>query len=163
MFYLTKLSKELSLKPQDLGIDIKNLISTKIKDLEGVVVGDNGYIIAILEFNHSGRGKVDNETGDVNYKIDYQAISFKPIKGEILQAIASIINEYGFFCNIGPLQIFVSEHTIGESWKFESEDNSWNASNSGNPKIVVGSVVTLKIIAIRINSNEISALGTIYA
>ena len=69
MFYLSSLTKEICLYPKDLTLDIKDLISNKIRELEGSVIGNYGYIISIVEFNQTSKGKVDNETGRVNYKI----------------------------------------------------------------------------------------------
>ena len=112
MFYLSSLTKEICVYPKDLTSDIKLLISSKIRELEGTVVGNYGYIISIIEFNQTSKGKVDNETGRVNYKIMYKAITFKPVVGEIMNVFPMFINEHGFFCNVGHLQIFISQHMM---------------------------------------------------
>lgn len=184
MFYLSSLTKEICLYPKDLTSDVKSLISSKIRELEGTVVGNYGYIISIIEFNQTSKGKVDNETGRVNYKVMYKAITFKPSVGEILNTYPFFINEHGFFCKVGHLQIFVSQHMM-TNWKFNPEDNTWNNtrnntriiqvvkkksdSEEGNGEIEetnssiikIGNIIRIKIIAFRINSNEITALGNL--
>ena len=154
MFFLTNLTKELSLLPQDLGIDIRELISKKIRELEGNVIGDHGYIVAIVKFERSGTGTVENDTGNVNFKIAYEAITYKPIKGEIIKAIPFFVNDHGFFCNVGPLQIFVSKHMMGENWEYI--DEVWKNEDE---TIDIDIPIKLQIMATRINSNEITALG----
>lgn len=199
MFYLSSLTKEICLYPKDLTSDIKSLISGKIRELEGTVVGNYGYIISIIEFNQTSKGKVDNETGRVNYKVMYKAITFKPNVGEVLNTFPFFINEHGFFCKVGHLQIFVSQHMM-KNWKYNPEDNTWDKKNgskavkqlkksedseeseeeneeeseeeseeetketrveSQENKIKIGNMIRIKIIAFRINSNEITALAEI--
>lgn len=157
MFYLSSLTKDLCVDPENLSSDIKSLISSKIKEIEGTVIGNYGYIISIVEFSQVSKGKIDNETGKVNYKINYKAITFKPFVNEILKAYPFFINEHGFFCKVGHLQIFVSQHMM-KDWNYISENNEWHKEG----KIVrVNNVMLLKIIAFRINSNEITALAEI--
>src|SRR6185369_7369397 len=125
MFYLSSLTKEICVYPKDLSSDIEILISNKIRELEGTVVGNYGYIISIIEFNRTSKGKIDSETGRVNYKIMYKAITFKPNVGEILNTFPIFINEHGFFCKVGHLQIFVSQHMM-KNWKYNPEENTWD-------------------------------------
>jgi DNA-directed RNA polymerase II subunit RPB7 len=125
MFYLSSLTKEICIYPKDLTSDIKSLIASKIRELEGSVVGNYGYVISIIEFNQTSKGKVDNETGRVNYKIMYKAITFKPNVGEILNTIPIFINEHGFFCKVGHLKIFISQHMM-KDWEYNSEENTWD-------------------------------------
>jgi DNA-directed RNA polymerase subunit E'/Rpb7 len=177
MFFLSSLTKEICLYPKDLTTDIKSLISDKIRELEGTVVGNYGYIISIIEFNQTSKGKIDNETGRVNYKVMYKAITYKPVVGEILNVSPFFINEHGFFCKVGHLQIFVSQHMM-KNWKYNPEDNIWQNKTSEADKtdktdktetseirtqniIKIGDTIRIKIIAFRINSNEITALAEI--
>ncbi len=159
MFYLSSLSKDICIYPKDLGCDIKSLISEKIRELEGTVMGSHGYIVSIVEFNQTSKGKVDNETGRVNYRIMYKAITFKPVIDEILDTFPVFINEHGFFCKVGLLQIFVSQH-IMENMRYNSTNKTWIYPN--NQVIDMDKLVRIQIIAFKINSNEITALGKLF-
>ena len=119
------------------------------------MIGNHGYIISIIEFNQTSKGKIDNETGRVNFKIMYKAITFKPVQGEILDTFPIFINEHGFFCKVGPLQIFVSQHMM-KNWEYNSEENIWKKNNEC---IKLDQMIRIKIVAIRINSNEITSLA----
>lgn len=156
MFYLTSLTKSLSLNPQDLDTDIKAVISEKIRDLEGTIVGSHGYVVSVLEFDQEGRGFIDNETGKVNFETNYNAIIFRPIQNEILDAVPDSINEYGIFYRIGPMNIFVSQYSISENLEYDFEENVWR---NDKDVIEIGKKSRLKIVALRINSDEITALG----
>lgn len=158
MFYLSSLTREISIFPKDLRKNTTELISNEIKSLEGSVIGDRGYILSIIEFNQVSKGKIDNETGRVNYKIMYKAITFRPCINEILFVMPVFINEHGFFCKIGHLQIFVSQYLLKDK-VYDPNSNSWNGKNDS---IKIGDKVKVRIINFRINFSEITALAEIY-
>lgn len=157
MFYLTNLTKELSIFPNDLGKNIEDIISERITDLEGVVIGENGYIVSIIEFTQKGDGIIDNETGRVTFKIDYKAITFKPFKGEILHSEVKYINEHGFYCSIGPINVFISKYRSPE-YIYDTEKNVWYDEKT---VINIKDIIPIEIIATKINTTEIACLGKI--
>lgn len=158
MFFLSSLSKEICILPKDLTGDTKTLLESKIKDLVGKIIGKHGYIVAIIDFNQMSKGKIDNETGRVNFKINYKAVTFNLVVGEILISRPFHINEYGFFCKVGPCQIFVSKHHLNPQWEYNSDKNIWVNETS---VVSIGEPVNLKITASGINSEEISGLAKI--
>lgn len=158
MFFLSSIPQEICINSKELTMDVKSLISNKIRKLEGKVDGNYGYIISMIEFNQTSKGKIDSETGKVNYKVMCKAITYKPIVGEIIEAVPYFINEHGFFCKIGHLQIFISQHMI-KDWKYNPEENIWKKNNTG--LINTSNVLRIKLMAVRINSNEITALGNL--
>lgn len=155
MFYLTTLSKDLSIFPSDLGNNTDDIISMRITDLEGSIIGENGYIVSIIEFSYKCDGIIDNETGRVNFKVDYKAITFKPVKNEKLNTEVKCINEHGFYCEIGPIRIFISKYSIPDL-VYNSEKNEWSG-------IRIGDIKLIEIIAIKINTTEITCLGSLTA
>lgn len=154
MFYLTNLSKELSILPHDLGKNVEHAISQRMTDLEGLIIGEDGYIVSIIEFSQRGDGIVDNETGKVNFKIEYKAITFKPLKNELVKSEVKFTNEHGFYCTIGPIMVFVSKYKM-DGYTFDLETNSWK----GKRDINIKDIVLIEIIAIKINTTEITCLG----
>jgi DNA-directed RNA polymerase subunit E'/Rpb7 len=47
--------------------------------------------------------------GDVLFTVKYQAVVFRPFKGEVLDGVVHTISKEGLFINIGPLDGFVSK------------------------------------------------------
>lgn len=160
MFYLTKLTKELSLNPIDLGFGIKELIKIQVRNIENQIIGEHGYVVLIVEFSYTDKGTVEKESGNVSFKINYNAIIFKPIKDEIVDCVVVMITEYGYFCRMGPVKVFVSRCMIDNNWEYLSEENVWK--NDERVIIEKNSIVRLKLVAVKINSNEITALGKKY-
>ena len=47
--------------------------------------------------------------GFVTFPLQYQAIVFRPFKGEVLDAIVTLVNKMGFFAEVGPLQVVMGK------------------------------------------------------
>ena len=51
----------------------------------------------------------------------FNAIVFRPFKGEVLDAVVTQVNKLGFFAQVGPLQVFVSKHLIPSDMRFDPQ------------------------------------------
>eukprot|EP01027_Heterolobosea_sp_BB2_P013417 GEZU01019358.1.p2 GENE.GEZU01019358.1~~GEZU01019358.1.p2 ORF type:complete len:100 (-),score=13.02 GEZU01019358.1:162-461(-) len=88
----------------------------------------------------------------------YEAIIFRPFRGEVVDAVVTRVNKMGFFAEAGPLQIFVSGHCIPNDMEFDANTSSYTA---GSIKIEKDSEVRLKIVGTTYNAPELFAIGTI--
>lgn len=73
-------------------------MQTQIKDklfadVEGTCTGRYGYVITVLSFANISKGKILPGSGLAEFKVNYQAIVFKPFKGEVLDAIVTTVNK----------------------------------------------------------------------
>lgn len=80
------------------------------RQVEGTCSGRHGYIVAIVGMDATGHGKVHDSYGYVSFQVRYTAIVLKPFKNEVMDAVVDNVNKMGFFANVGPLQVFVSNH-----------------------------------------------------
>ncbi|EYU34942.1 hypothetical protein MIMGU_mgv1a020255mg, partial [Erythranthe guttata] len=104
----------------------------------------HGFIVAITGVESIGKGLIRDGTGFVTFPVKYQCVVFRPFKGEILEAVVTMVNKMGFFAEAGPVQIFVSNHLIPDDMEIQKE-----------------SEVRLKIIGTRVDATEIFCIGTI--
>jgi DNA-directed RNA polymerase II subunit RPB7 len=105
-----------------LGASLPALLQeTLLAQVEGHCTGRHGYIIAVLGHERHGHGIVQDgsETGAVEFTIKYRAIVLKPFKNEVVDAVVVTVNKMGFFAEVGPLNIFISNHLIPTDFKFE--------------------------------------------
>jgi DNA-directed RNA polymerase subunit E'/Rpb7 len=72
------------------------------------------YIIAITDLLNitslQSGSKVIHGTGEAEFTLHYQALVMKPMKGEVVDCSVEKVGKLGFFCLLGPMQIFVSTH-----------------------------------------------------
>ena len=123
MFFLKTLHKELQLHPKYFGPHLKNVLQQKlIEDVEGTSMGKDGYVITVTKINNIGENRMhlaDNrsnyivcvgeglieDSGIVNFQISYDAILFLPFKNEVMDATVTHVNQFGFYAQVGPLQV----------------------------------------------------------
>jgi len=95
----------------------------------------------------------------------YNAIVFRPFKGEVFDAIVTVVNKLGFFAQVGPLQVFVSKHLIPEDMAFDAQSALpayvSQVSDQQPQRVMKDSEVRLRVIATRVDASEIFAIGTI--
>ena len=53
-------------------------------------------------------GRIQDTTGEIIYKVKFQALVFRPIQGEILDGIVKHVTNECFTIESGPLEAFVS-------------------------------------------------------
>ncbi|OIW01425.1 hypothetical protein TanjilG_25721 [Lupinus angustifolius] len=123
--------------------------------------GRHGFVVAVTGIENVGKGLIRDGTGFVTFPVKYQCVVFRPFKGEILEAVVSMVNKMGFFAEAGPVQIFVSNHLIPDDMEFQSGDIPNYTTSDGSVKIQKDSEVRLKIIGTRVDATEIFCIGTI--
>lgn len=145
MFYIKHFTHKINLSPQFLGPNIHALIQDYLyKKIEGTC-SSSGYIIAILRIDSISEGQI-LLTGQVSFKIYYQAVVLRPEKGEVVDAAIVSATKMGFFASVGPLSIFISNYQIPSNVIHELGNNI---------------VVRLKIIGTKIDSTRVYAIGTL--
>ncbi|WZZ21633.1 hypothetical protein YC2023_123020 [Brassica napus] len=123
--------------------------------------GRHGFVVAITGIESVGNGLVRNGTAFVTFPVKYQCVVFRPFKGQIFEAVVTLVNKMGFFAEAGPVQIFVSKHLIPDDMEFQAGDMPKYTTSDGSVKIQKECEVRLKIIGTRVDATEIFCVGTI--
>jgi DNA-directed RNA polymerase II subunit RPB7 len=166
MFFHCELEKELILYPRHFGPNMKDQLTNKlIAKVEGTCSGRYGFIITVTEVLEHGKGKIREGAGLVMFNMKYNAVVFRPFKGEVLDAVVETVNKMGFFAEVGPLKVFVSKHLIPTDMDFDPQSNPAayvsQVSSDVSSRITKDTEVRLRIMGTRIDANEIFAIGTI--
>ena len=95
----------------------------------------------------------------------YNAIVFRPFKGEVFDAEVKTVNKLGVFAQVGPLQVFISKHLMPPDMKFDPQSTPASyvseVSDEQPQRVSKDSEVRLRVVATRIDASEIFAIGTI--
>lgn len=157
MFYYTSIQKDINVFPYEIDQDLTSIIKTKLRNEEGKIYGAHGYIVSVLQFSVDSYGRIDSDSGQTIYNVNFKAITLRLEKNEVVLGKPYIINEHGFFCSVGPIIVFTSKHMM-PTWDYDSSQNIWIRDSE---IVSLNKNVKLKILASRINANEITATATI--
>lgn len=161
-FFVVTLQRRVQIHPRFFGVKLHEVLTQRlVMDVEGTFEGRYGYIVAVLDVGGSiPPGELEEHSAFAVFPLSYQAVVFRPFKGEVLDSVVSKVTSHGFFAECGPLTVFVSHHLLPQDFVFDSTDDAWN-SKDGQDHIKAESMVRLRIIGLKIEANEISATGTI--
>ena len=168
MFFLVAHQTKISLKPRDFGPNMRAKIMHKLRHtVEGKATGKFGYTILVTRMRNLSVGVLHEDTGNAQFTAEYLALVFKPFKGEILPAEVKTVSQQGFFAQAGPLEIFVASQLMPDELKYDLSTGtpSFVAGEDddelGELRVSAGSMVRIKIIGMRFDSDEIHIIGTI--
>ncbi|KAJ3326221.1 DNA-directed RNA polymerase II subunit [Boothiomyces sp. JEL0866] len=158
----------INLHPQYFGRQIKEfLIQRLYAEVEGTCSGRYGFIISVVDIVDIGKGVLQSNTGFAEYRIEYKAIVFKPFRNEVFDGIVTTVNKVGFWCEVGPLQVFISQHLIPEYLQFDPNANPAAYVGKGEEfgdagvRIEKGEAVRIRISGTRVEATAIFATGTL--
>eukprot|EP00917_Polyrhabdina_sp_WS-2016_P022241 GHVP01048291.1.p1 GENE.GHVP01048291.1~~GHVP01048291.1.p1 ORF type:complete len:171 (+),score=27.26 GHVP01048291.1:196-708(+) len=162
MFMLKKLKKDIFLPADKLTTGIEYYLKSElIGNIEGRCVGKLGYVISVVDILNISNGVIQDHTGETCFNIEYTALLLRPYKNEVLDAIVSEIHKMGFFCEIGPLSIFISTHQMPDYLIFDASGMPIFQSLDKSIRIEKNERVRLRIIGTRIDASNIFAVGSI--
>jgi DNA-directed RNA polymerase II subunit RPB7 len=111
MFFLKRLEHEIILHPKYFGRKMDEILLQRLHaEVESTCTGRYGYIVCVTTVDSVSKGRIIEGTGMATFVVKYRAIVFRPFKGEVVDAIVTQVNQMGFFAEVGPLQVFVSNH-----------------------------------------------------
>ncbi|KOM25953.1 hypothetical protein LR48_Vigan205s009000 [Vigna angularis] len=94
MFFHIVLERNMQLHPRYFGRNLRdNLVSKLMKDVEGTCSGRHGFVVAVTGIENIGKGLIRDGTGFVTFPVKYQCVVFRPFKGEILEAVVTMVNK----------------------------------------------------------------------
>ena len=163
MYFLKELSHSLKLHPAFFTANLKDHLKSRLlAEVEGSCSGRYGYIVCVLKIIKIDKGII-NLAGQAEYHMKYMAVVFKPFKGEVVEGIVSTVNKMGFFCEVGPLNVFISTHLVDNHFSFDPNGNPPCFADSTDPdlKIQKGASIRLKLVGIKADATQLFAIGSI--
>ncbi|EEA08561.1 DNA-directed RNA polymerase II subunit RPB7, putative [Cryptosporidium muris RN66] len=122
MFFFVELWKNISLSPNQLGPRYDEHIDDILRSqVEGQWITSFGYVVCVVRILLRQPGRIQDGTGLIIVPIKYQAIVYRPMKGEVIDGTVESVNELGIIVNCGPLKrVFVSQSALPENISYSS-------------------------------------------
>lgn len=109
MFFLHEMERVVNLHPSYFDKDThKYITDTLYSDVEGTVAGQY-YIVCVVSVIDISEPRVLPGSGFAEYTISFQAVVWRPFKGEVCDGMVSSVSATGIFVDIGPLTVFLTK------------------------------------------------------
>ncbi|KAF8817730.1 Dna-directed Rna polymerase II RPB7 [Cardiosporidium cionae] len=163
MYFVVEQWKNISVKPNQLGPRYEQCIEEMLRhSVEGQCDATFGYVVCVIRVVHREAGRIQDGTGMIVVSVRYQAIVFKPFKGEVLDGIVTDVNRLGFFVQAGPLKVFVSRSAMPDGYEY-NDDASFPCFTDSEVTIKPQYEVRLRLQGVRFDRSNMFAIGTINA
>lgn len=159
---MVTMHRRVQIHPRFFGIKLQEMLTQRlILEVEGTFAGRYGFVIAVLQvIQPIPTGELEDGTGFAVFPLQYQAVVFRPFKGEVLDSVVSKVTQHGFFAESGPLTVFVSHHLLPQGMKYIPEEEMWITGDKVD-QIKKTCSVRMRILGLKIEATEISATGSI--
>ncbi|MHA1145158.1 MAG: DNA-directed RNA polymerase [Candidatus Helarchaeota archaeon] len=104
MFKIITINDIVRIPPQYFERDIEKIAEYLLRDeYEEKIIGDIGFIIAVVGVNEVGLGKILPGDGAAYHTVEFQLLVFNPDLYEIVEGEIVEIVQFGAFIRLGPL------------------------------------------------------------
>jgi DNA-directed RNA polymerase subunit E' len=151
LFQILTIEDVIRISPREFGNDINNVAIKSLKEkYESTVSSDYGYLIKVLGVNVEKIGKIIHGDGATYHRAQFDALSFYPQIGEIMEGEVVEITDFGAFVKIGPADALLHISQVMDD--YVSVDLKGGAIVGQNTKrqLKVGDKVRAKVIAVSI-------------
>lgn len=158
MFWELDRTSKVRIAPECLAKNINDVIAKELKHNEEGQITDDGYIVlAVRRVVEIGTGMISSRSGYCVFEVKYRAIVFYCHGDQVIDAVISSISSNGIRAEAGPLDIFVSNKSLPESYHHEIESSSFVDEN-GDAVLRQGTKVRIQLMTVR-PSHERSKLA----
>ncbi len=111
MFFIKDLEHRIDLHPSFFNSSAESYVKAKLyQDVEGTNTGTM-MIVAVTLIREDGisEPKITPGTGFATYNVAYQALVWRPFRGEVVDGLVTSVVNNGVFVEVGGLTVFVSK------------------------------------------------------
>lgn len=109
MFFLNTMERVISMHPMYFDKDTAdNVWASLLQEYEGTNTG-TFYIVCVIKITDCSEPRVLPGSAWAEFTVVFQALVWRPFRGEVCDGVVSSVVSNGFFVEVGPLNVFVSK------------------------------------------------------
>lgn len=153
MFYIVDVKEKVGIEAQNLGEDIKKSVEEKLENLH--IKENNGVFLGVIEItNIEDTGEILPEKPYIYFNVEYKALFFQPVEGEIIESYVTDVAEFGPFVRFGPLEALVHISQISKEKLSYNPEQDIIASKDNKIVIKKGEKVRAMVVNYSISEEK---------
>lgn len=154
MYAIISMKDTVRVPPKDFGSKLNEAILRIVKEeYEGIVDESVGVIVAVLEVEKVGEGKVVPGDGAAYYESEYKALVYKPEPKEIVEGTITEITEFGAFVRTGPIEGLIHVSQIMNDYINYDAKGPGFIGKETNKKLGLDDQVVARIVTCSLKGN----------
>jgi len=151
LFQILTIEDVIRITPKEFGKDINDVSLKLLKEkYESTVSSDYGYLIKVLSVNVEKIGKIIHGDGATYHRAQFDALSFYPQVGEIIDGEVVEITDFGAFIKIGPADALLHISQVMDDYVSVDLKGGTIVGQNTKRQLKVGDKVRAKVIAVSI-------------
>lgn len=167
VFLIHAIKRVVIVEPRHLGKDMKAHLRKQCQsEVVGKTVGDSGLVIATFGIRDEdiGKGRIDDITGNCHFDVSFDAICFRLVKNEVLDAVVETCWATGLLLTTGPgLRVVVDMGHLPSDMDFvaSGDGDYWASEGENGVAIKKGSAVRVRIINPTKEGRDLAGLASL--
>eukprot|EP00127_Corallochytrium_limacisporum_P007080 Clim_evm40s241 gene=Clim_evmTU40s241 len=165
MFYFIELDHDVLLHSQFFDKDIKQHVKNiLLQEVENQKLPRYGWCVMVTNIKSIDKGRIQEGTGMVTFKVSYQAVIYRPIEDEVIDATVGLVNQHGVWIDVGPIRCIVSKLHLPPEFVYDPHGSAGQPcyksekSEGGMEVITTGTDVRVRMFGTRVT--DFSAVCT---
>jgi len=154
MYYLVKIKEKVRVPPKEFSEKLdKTILQIVQQEYEGLIDEDIGLIVAVIEIDNVGQGKVIPGDGAAYFETELEMLVFKPLMQEVVEGFVSEITEFGAFVRFCPIDGLVHVSQILDDYiNYDAKMPGFVAKKT-KAKLGINDNVLARIVTVSLKGN----------
>ncbi len=155
LYQIVKVKDVISVPPAKFDMDLEDSIKESIEEkFEGKIDSQVGVVLAVVDINELGEGKIIPEDGSIHYDTEFNLLTWMPKEHEIVEGEVVDITEFGAFIRVGPMDGLVHISQVMDDYVSYDEKNAHLVGRESKKILKIGDVVRARIISISLKEQN---------
>lgn len=148
VFFKTTITRTVILEPQHFDAKMMEHVQAQNRrEVAGKFLDGVGTVIMTLRAQEITRGQIESLTGRAHFLVTFDAICFKLLKNEVLDAVVTQVTHGNMILSVGPVVVVVDKHYMPADFDFvPSAEGDNYASRDTGAAIRAGSSVRVRVV-----------------
>ena len=161
MYSIVTVKDVVRIPPDQFGEEIETAAMTHLrKQHENVLDRDVGLMIAVIDIDSIGAGRLMPGDGATYHAVTYRVLVFKPLRGELVEGNVVELMDFGAFIRMGPLDGLCHVSQICDDFITQDSKGSSLLGKETGRTLAEGDMVRARVTSISFESgNKSGKLG----
>jgi DNA-directed RNA polymerase subunit E' len=149
MFELVNLDDVVRVPPDKFGNPLEDVALELLKlKYESTINPDFGYLVLVTKVEVDKVGKIIAGDGATYHKVNFEVLSFYPLKQEIVEGEIVEVTDFGAFVRVGPADALLHLSQIMDDYLTSDVKSGIITASQSKKTLRVGSKVRVRITAV---------------
>ncbi|MFH1787941.1 MAG: DNA-directed RNA polymerase [Candidatus Altiarchaeota archaeon] len=149
MYKISTIEDTVRIPPKRFGENVEEVIVSELDNtITGRVNKEIGIILAPIEVNEVGEGKIILGDGAAYYDTSFKALTYMPMLHEVVEGEVTEITEFGAFVSVGPIEGLIHVSQLTEDFMSYDDKNNMFTGRESNKSLKVGDKVRARIVTV---------------